>query len=346
MIELLSPANNASISTLTDVQKDFIRNRSFEKLRANDEELVDWLGLKQNMEGENSHPLPVEFKWTSDDKSRVNFVLQIATDRSFEHLVRQMLVRKQEVSVFNLENGQQYYWRVFIEDTPHDDAEIRSFCTAMDTPRWIFIDGCTNVRDCGCWMTSSGRRIKQGLLYRGSEFNRHHAITPAGRYALVHDLHLKTDIDIRGVTEIHPGFVPPLDENGIKWINITVEPYGEIDKPEWRKQYFKYFTFLSNPDIYPAYCHCWGGADRTGTTSFLLGAILGMSDEDLILDYELTSCAIYGARKRNFKLFNDMLNVLDRYQGGSFAEKGTAYLRDIGVTEMTLDAIRDIFLQS
>ena len=346
MIELLSPANNASISTLTDVQKDFIRNRSFEKLRANDEELVDWLGLKQNMEGENSHPLPVEFKWTSDDKSRVNFVLQIATDRSFEHLVRQMLVRKQEISVFNLENGQQYYWRVFIEDTPHDDAEIRSFCTAMDTPRWIFIDGCTNVRDCGCWMTSSGRRIKQGLLYRGSEFNRHHAITPAGRYALVHDLHLKTDIDIRGVTEIHPGFVPPLDENGIKWINITVEPYGEIDKPEWRKQYFKYFTFLSNPDIYPAYCHCWGGADRTGTTSFLLGAILGMSDEDLILDYELTSCAIYGARKRNFKLFNDMLNVLDRYQGGSFADKGTGYLRDIGVTEKTLDAIRDIFLQS
>jgi len=272
--------------------------------------------------------------------------LQIATDRSFEHLVRQILVRKHEASVFNLENGQQYYWRVFIEDTPHDDAEIRSFHTAMDTPRWIFIDGCTNVRDCGCWMTSSGRRIKQGLLYRGSEFNRHHAITPTGRYALVHDLHLKTDIDIRGKTEIHSHFVPPLDENGIKWINITVEPYGEIDKPEWRKQYREYFTFLSNPDIYPAYCHCWGGADRTGTTSFLLGAILGMSDEDLILDYELTSCAIYGARKRNFKLFNDMLNVLDRYPGDSFAEKGIAYLRDIGVTEKTLDAIRDIFLQS
>ena len=346
MIELQSPANDETISTLTDIQKDFIRNRSFEKLRANDEELVDWLGLKQNMAGENSHPLPVEFKWTSDDKSRLNFVLQVATDRSFEHLVRQILVRKHEASVFNLENGQQYYWRVFIEDTPRDDAEIRSFHTAMDTPRWIFIDGCTNVRDCGCWMTSSGRRIKQGLLYRGSEFNRHHAITPTGRYALVHDLHLKTDIDIRGKTEIHSHFVPPLDENGIKWINITVEPYGEIDKPEWRKQYREYFTFLSNPDIYPAYCHCWGGADRTGTTSFLLGAILSMSDEDLILDYELTSCAIYGARKRNFKLFNDMLNVLDRYPGGSFAEKGTAYLRDIGVTEKALDAIRDIFLQS
>ncbi len=344
MIELQSPANGETVSILTDIQKDFIRNRSFEKLRANDEELVDWLGLKQNMEGENSAPLPVEFKWTSDDKSRLNFVLQIATDRSFEHPVRRILARKQEASVFNLENGRQYFWRVFIEDTPPDDAEVRSFQTAMDIPRWIFIDGCTNVRDCGCWTTASGRRIRQGLLYRGSEFNRHHAVTPAGRYALVHDLHLKTDIDIRGATEIHDGFVPPLDENGIKWVNITVEPYGEIDKPIWRKQYREYFTFLSNPDIYPAYCHCWGGADRTGTTSFLLGALLGMSDEDLILDYELTSCAIYGARKRNFKLFNDMLNVLDRYPGGSFAEKGTAYLKDIGVEDKSLDAIRSIFL--
>ena len=51
MIELQSPANGETVSILTDIQKDFIRNRSFEKLRANDEELVDWLGLKQNMEG-------------------------------------------------------------------------------------------------------------------------------------------------------------------------------------------------------------------------------------------------------------------------------------------------------
>ncbi|MBR4372094.1 MAG: tyrosine-protein phosphatase, partial [Victivallales bacterium] len=233
MIELLSPANNASISTLTDVQKDFIRNRSFEKLRANDEELVDWLGLKQNMAGENSHPLPVEFKWMSDDKSRVNFVLQIATDNSFKHIVRQIFVRKQEASVFNLENGQQYFWRVFIEDTPHDNAEVRSFRTVMETPRWIFIDGCTNVRDCGGWMTSSGRRIRQSLLYRGSEFNRHHAITPTGRYALVHDLHLKTDIDIRGKTEIFSHFVPPLDENGIKWIKGSYIDFLRLWKPRY-----------------------------------------------------------------------------------------------------------------
>ncbi len=346
MIELLSPANGETVSTLTDIQKDFIRNKSFEKLRANDDELVDWLGLKQDMSGDNSIPRPVEFKWKVENKSRVNYVLQIATDNSFKHLVRQILARNESAAVFNLENGRQYYWRVFIEDTPSDGAEIRSFQTAMEAPRWIFIDGCTNVRDSGCWPTASGRRIKQGLLYRGSEFNRHHAITPAGRYALVHDIHLKTDLDIRGASEIHSGFVPPLAENGIRWINIPVEPYGEIDKPNWRNQYREYFTFLSNPDIYPAYCHCWGGADRTGTTAFLLGALLGMSDDDLILDYELTSCAIYGARKRNFKLFNDMLNVLDRYPGNSFAEKGTGYLRDIGVTEKTLDALRDIFLQS
>jgi hypothetical protein len=35
---------------------------------------------------------------------------------------------------------------------------------------------------------------------------------------------------------------------------------------------------------------------------------------------------------------------LDRYPGGSFAEKGTAYLKDIGVEDKSLDAIRSIFL--
>lgn len=344
MIEPLSPINDEVVSVLTDIQKDFIHNKSFEKLRANDEELVDWLGLKQDLTGDNSIPLPVVFRWQTDDKSRLNFILQIAADREFRRLIRQIPVREHSVSVWNLEHNRQFFWRVFIEDTPPESAVIKSFRTADETPRWIFIDGCTNVRDCGCWRTSFGVPVKQGLLYRGSEFNRHHAITPMGRYALVHDLHLKTDLDIRGTSEIHDDFLPPLAENGIRWINIPVEPYGEIDKPHWRKQYREYFTLLADPELYPAYCHCWGGADRTGTTSFLLGALLGMSDEDLILDYELTSCAIYGARKRNFKLFNDMLNVLDRYPGGSFAKKGTAYLRDIGLTDKILDAIRSIFL--
>ena len=39
---------------------------------------------------------------------------------------------------------------------------------------------------------------------------------------VVHPDYQKQGIDIRGQTEIHPGFVPPLDENGIKWINMRM----------------------------------------------------------------------------------------------------------------------------
>ena len=78
MIEPLSPINDEVVSVLTDIQKDFIHNKSFEKLRANDEELVDWLGLKQDLTGDNSIPLPIVFRWQTDDKSRLNFILQIA----------------------------------------------------------------------------------------------------------------------------------------------------------------------------------------------------------------------------------------------------------------------------
>ena len=35
--------------------------------------------------------------------------------------------------------------------------------------------------------------------------------------------------------------------------------------------------YLANADEKPVYYHCYGGADRTGTIGFLLGAILKMS---------------------------------------------------------------------
>ena len=90
MIELLSPANGETVSTLTDIQKDFIRNTSFEKLRANDDELVDWLGLKQDISGDNSIPRPVEFKWKVENRCLL-FSHKYLPDKMFEGTIRRNL---------------------------------------------------------------------------------------------------------------------------------------------------------------------------------------------------------------------------------------------------------------
>jgi len=346
IIELIQPQNDITISVLAPKQRDFLDNRDFSNLRASDDELVDWLGLKQDDTGDNSIPRPIIFTWNKIPATSLNYVLEIATDPDFQDVVRQIKTRNTRQAVWNLPQGQAYYWKVYSEGLMNV-SETRMFSTEPDVPRWLFVGGLTNVRDCGGWMTSSGVRIKQGLLYRGSEMDRHHAITPLGRIAIKDDLKLKTDLDIRGDTEIPIDYVPPLENDGVGWINIPIAPYADIGQPKEKLQYKKLFEFLSTPEIYPAYCHCWGGADRTGTVCLLLNAILGVKDQDLILDYELTSCAIYGARKRNFKLFTELLDLLDQYASKDepLETKATNFLLDAGISDETIQNIKSIFLE-
>lgn len=343
-LTLLTPEADDTLCVVTPVQRDFIQNRDFGRLRADNLELVDWLGLKQDESKDNSIPLPYRFSWASDEKPSLNFVLQVAKDDAFASPVREIRTKRKQAVVWNLELGARYHWRVIVEDGSAV-SETRAFQTEMALPRWIYVGGLTNVRDCGGWPTSTGLRIRQGLLYRGSEMDRHHAITPAGHLTLRDELRLRTDLDIRGA-ELPQGYKPHLARDDIAWINIGISPYGEIAKDECKAAYRKLFTALANPDLYPAHLHCFGGADRTGTVCLLLGGVLGMSDADLVTDYELTSLAIYSARRRNFKLFNELLGVLDGYGGrdAPLSVKSVNYLLSAGVTPEQIDEIRDIFL--
>jgi DNA segregation ATPase FtsK/SpoIIIE-like protein len=63
------------------------------------------------------------------------------------------------------------------------------------------IEGLTNVRDAGGWAALSGKRIKQGMIFRGSEMNSHVTVTSAGVATLKNQLGLRSVLDIRGDTE-------------------------------------------------------------------------------------------------------------------------------------------------
>ena len=228
-----------------------------------------------------------------------------------------------------------YYW----------NPSVRQYLITGGRIHMISIDGIFNVRDIGGWKTTDGKSIRYGLIYRGSEMDGiHHVNISARGIEQMKDLGILTEVDLRNSEETETAVYPL--KSFADYSRYEIEAYMGVSR---NKELYKEALSAVIDGVLndrPVYVHCWGGADRTGTTAFLLGALLGMSDDDLILDYELTSCAIYGARKRNFKLFNDMLNVLDRYPGNSFAEKGTAYLHDIGLTDKTLDRLREIFLQS
>ena len=115
IIELIQPQNDITISVLAPKQRDFLDNRDFSNLRASDDELVDWLGLKQDDTGDNSIPRPIIFTWNKIPATSLNYVLEIATDPDFQDVVRQIKTRNTRQAVWNLPQGQAYYWKVYSE---------------------------------------------------------------------------------------------------------------------------------------------------------------------------------------------------------------------------------------
>ena len=122
------------------------------------------------------------------------------------------------------------------------------------------------------------------------------------------------------------------------------------------------FEYYANADKQHVYFHCWGGADRTGVTGFLLNAICGVSYTDAIIDFELTTltnnkrCHMHNSQNAHMPKFLNLFVTGHTFErdGQSFeykydGEKTLRYnadnlLKAMGVEEQTLEKIRGIML--
>lgn len=249
--------------------------------------------------------------------------------------------------VENLRVGTEYRWKVtaYLENgnlAAESPAEL--FVTHPELPRWIHVSGVTNMRDLGGWPLPGGHRVRQGMIFRGSEMNAHCEITPQGRQVMLEGLRIRTDLDLRGMGE-EPS--PALDPEQVQYINLPVQAYGLIAHPEISPRYRAIFRLLSIPASYPLYLHCWGGADRTGTVAFLIGALLGMSADDLATEYELTSLSIWGERLSTQEAYQDLLDTLALFSvaGSTLQDQVEHYLHVIGVTDGEIADIRDLLIE-
>jgi protein tyrosine/serine phosphatase len=251
-----------------------------------------------------------------------------------------------QASLLNLRIGTPYRWRVRARLGRRVIAGSGwgRFTTHPAAPRWIHAPGITNVRDLGGWPLPDGRRVRQGLLFRGSEMNSHCSITEAGRAVLLRELAIRTDLDLRGAGEERQAV---LDPARVDYVNIPLASYDMIASPEYIKHYRDVFHLLSSRARYPVFMHCWGGADRAGTVAFLVGALLGMRLEDLILDYELTSLSIWGERSRHSEVFQELLQTLEVFarKGSSLQTQVERYLHVIDISQQEIAAIRDILTE-
>ena len=249
---------------------------------------------------------------------------------------------KRSVTVYNLKADTEYFYRVTVVFVNEEQTEGTGSFKTADTPRLLNIEGIVDVRDIGNRATSSGRKIGQGILFRGMELDaaaqKQNRITEKGIYDLLTVLGVRTDMDMRS-PEVDPGFDALGANVTHKYYDIL--PYKDVFSAYGKSRIKLVFEDLADPDIYPVYLHCSAGTDRTGTICCLLEALLGVNKEDLFTDYELT---LLSRRSLQAEAFAEMVDMLEEYEGETLQQKTENYLLECGLTHEQLESIRSIFL--
>jgi len=297
-------------------------------------------------------PMPVNISW-EEIGGAAKYTLEVAESSDFANdtIYTFEEITGTSYNVYNLKTNSKYYWRV-TSDTGVVIGPV-SFNTA-DTVRYINVEKSRNIRDLGGW-----NGLNQGLVYRGSEINEVEYNDPTTGDWVDHDLGLneegirifredlgiKTDLDLRNPN--YPYLMGNITQSplgaDVKWLNYQASNYQYIFSSSATAPILKTFADINN---YPIYMHCWGGADRTGSFAFLLQGLNGATEEDLAIDFELTSFSTYGRRYRynsgNYT-YASMIEKVKACEGKTLQEKfENCVINEIGLTRAEVSNIQSI----
>lgn len=393
-VELVSPTNGEVVALVPDAQKKVMSLPTLaDRIKLFDDDKAGDKTLRHDSFWRKARPIVLKWRscevgpWKieigkSPDLSdaRVWYLSAAKTDKATGREVggqgggAKLRDVSYTVPRANLEIARRYYWRVtsrmrcgFGCGPRHGckasrnvvRSAVGSFLTEDLAPRWIEIEGDVgNFRDFGGRHAAGGRRVRQGVAYRGQGLNsnsvtgeepgRNRLTMNDARY-LTGTLGIRTDLDLRGEGETAGMKESPLGP-GVKFIQHPSQCYRGIFTDGGKKTMAKNFRVFCDRENYPIYFHCIGGADRTGSLAYVLNGVLGVDRHDLETDWESTFYPRIPDRNPDpnhwcrESHFNDGFSKYGK-EGDSWNRRIELYLLDCGVTEAEIAAFRDIMLE-
>jgi protein-tyrosine phosphatase len=178
--------------------------------------------------------------------------------------------------------------------------------------RRLPLEGTPNFRDLGGYQTTDGRFVQWGKIYRSGVLS----------YLTSSDLTYLSQLDVRVVCDFRTAQenadAPErwIDGSAAKRINLPIGTDAsktvttpmqtflasnptQVQLTEWMTKTYASFAFTSAPeyaqvfrqlkeDRLPLLYHCTAGKDRTGVFSALLLLALGVPEQTVLADYQLT----------------------------------------------------------
>ena len=294
-------------------------------------------------------PNPVKLSW----EGRAS-VIRISTSPDLSGY-REIKVNASPASVYNLIPGVRYFYSVLAAD----GTVLRESCVIPKGPMRMIHGVTKNMRDLGGWKAGD-KTIRYGKIYRGARLDDIQS-NPSAKAIIFDDLGLSIDLDLRGLppgTQGGSGEKNPwTTADPIQYVNIQLWHYfvptaSQYDSSVqvspgasaevYRSTLRTILGWLKDGEV--VYFHCHGGSDRTGTLAFLIEALMGVSENDLSKDYEVTYYS-GSKRKRNGEsgwYFGPMVRYLRTFAPGKTIQEQVTAWATTGENALTLEEIDEL----
>jgi len=251
--------------------------------------------------------------------------------------------------------------------------------------RRLHLDGAVNFRDLGGYGARDGRRVRWGRVFRSDGLGK----LSERDLALLREMNVRRVVDFRTDSEIanSPDRLPVDDtayihlpvthgkydfgeavkrlrEGDTDWLNpdFMVDGYiGNIESfaPAWERVVFE----LLDPEGGPLVFHCTGGKDRTGTCAALILLVVGVPEEAVIDDHQLSNIYIAELLPDLYRLMSgqgidpdcvfpyltaprDCIEAVIEHIKTRYGSAAGYFLERTDLTEEDMERLRDILLET
>ena len=354
-LEIVSPKEGSTVPILTADMKAYLALPRAERVK----KFADPAERKRIAKF-GDRPQKTLLSWTCTAPAATGTVWSVKVRRAKDgKVVFTGKTEKNALTVDNLELACGYTWRV--KGTTGDGAQLRAegtFRTEDLAPRLIHLSRVRNMRDFGGRVGLDGRRVRQGIAYRSAGLNANArkskskggmvpgkvTLTNASRAYAKGVLGIRTDIDLRTDHECFGMTGSPLGPE-VKWVHVSSSAYGGMAKDSAKAAFAKVFRVFLDEKSYPLVLHCIAGADRTGSLAFILNALLGVDEEELWRDWEVTGFQSGNVKFCHRARFDKLVKVFEAYPGATLHEKVAAYVKSAGFTDADIEKFRALMLE-
>jgi protein tyrosine/serine phosphatase len=193
-----------------------------------------------------------------------------------------------------------------------------------------------NFRDLGGPETDDGGYVQPRRLYRSESVAY---LSDADAARLVDEFGLATVVDLRGEREVARWGRGLLGDRSLRYVHVPITDVTRglgnmstyyIDMLTRRADdMVALLRRLLEPGALPAVVHCEAGCDRTGVVAATVLGLVGVPDEEIITDFDLTQPALPAMNERWKTNYVARGHPLEKWADETWAEREEAMAQTI-----------------